>query len=226
MLFTHASSSFFHTLLFHALPFYAFTPWSPPRNANAYLSEFTTLTSFLTTEMTWLFFFLPFPFLLLNLTFRFTLPLSIYVSCYLLSAIESSSCFLLSYPNIPLFLYPRCSYITEYSFCSYIPKNFLLVYSWSWSFLDICLLPHLTSLFDIHVRTWFVGWRLWLYILFRLDGFVLYVLFVHWIWCAVYGFFDFYVRERVIGWGRVCHGQSASGAMTKRSARPYLSCGY
>jgi hypothetical protein len=63
-----------------------------------------------------------FSFLLLNLTFRSTLSLSVYVSCYLLSAIESPSSSLLSYPNIPLFLYPRCSYLTDFFFCSYPPK--------------------------------------------------------------------------------------------------------
>jgi len=130
----------FSRITFSRSTSYAFTPSSPSCNVNAYPPEFTTATPFLTTEMTF------FSFLLLNLTFRFTLPLSVYVSCYLLSAIELPSCSPLS--CLP---YPCCFYIPvvpislNFFFCSYFSKIVLM------------FVPCLT-LFDIHVRTWLMGW--------------------------------------------------------------------
>lgn len=162
--------AFFHALPFHALPF---TPSCPH-----YLHAMLTPTH--PNSQLWLLFWWPkwlddcFFSFLLNFTFCFTLPLSVYVSCYPLSAIESPFCFLLS--CLP---YPSCSYLWI--------SFFLLIYSW-------CL--PLTSPYLVwYTCMYLVCGVLTLYILSRLDGSILYMLFVDWIWCAVYGFFDFFLCE-------------------------------
>jgi len=198
MLFTHASSCFFHALPFHALPL---TPSRPHR-----LHAMLTLTPpNLRLRPFWRLKWL-------DDCFSFLLLSDSLFPC--LSTYLAISFLLSNYPLAPC--YPiqisRCSYIADFFFGSYISKFFLLVYSQSWSFSDACLLPHLTPLFDIHVRTWFVGWQFWLYT-FRLDD-------SYSTWCSltkydVWLWLLWFLCEE----DKAYYGQSALGATTKRSLR-------